>query len=267
MLGTAVSLALIATPITAAIAGVTAWLLFDDFDLKEGLLVGRGPREHGRRGDLRAAAQLDAATEAGARARGRVGPQRPGRRPARARADRVHQHARLRPRRRAAAARPPARHRARGRRAGRLARRAGVPARAARDRGPVPGRVAGDRRARVRRRRHAARLGLPRRLPRRARARLGRDPRPADDHRVPPGPRVGRPGRDVPHARPARLPAPAGRDRGSRARCSRSSPRRSRGRWRSSRPRCSRSSASASGSCSAGPACAARSRSCSRRSR
>ena len=40
MLGTAVSLALIATPITAAIAGVTAWLLFDDFDLKEGLLVG-----------------------------------------------------------------------------------------------------------------------------------------------------------------------------------------------------------------------------------
>jgi cell volume regulation protein A len=40
VLGTAVSLALIATPITAAIAGVTAWLLFDDFDLKEGLLVG-----------------------------------------------------------------------------------------------------------------------------------------------------------------------------------------------------------------------------------
>jgi cell volume regulation protein A len=40
VLGTAVSLALIATPITAAIAGVTAWLLFDDFHLKEGLLVG-----------------------------------------------------------------------------------------------------------------------------------------------------------------------------------------------------------------------------------
>ena len=40
VLGTALSLALIATPITAAIAGVTAWLLFDDFDLKEGLLVG-----------------------------------------------------------------------------------------------------------------------------------------------------------------------------------------------------------------------------------
>ena len=40
VLGTAVSLALIATPITAAISGVAAWLLFDDFDLKEGLLVG-----------------------------------------------------------------------------------------------------------------------------------------------------------------------------------------------------------------------------------
>ena len=39
VLGTAVSLALIATPITAAIAGVTAALLFD-FDLKQGLLVG-----------------------------------------------------------------------------------------------------------------------------------------------------------------------------------------------------------------------------------
>ena len=82
--------------------------------------------------------------------------------------------------------------------AGRLARRSGVPAGAAGDRGAVPGRLARDRRARVRRRRHAARLGLPRRLPGRARARLGRDPRPADDHRVPPGARMGRAGRHVP---------------------------------------------------------------------
>ena len=40
VLGSAVSLALVATPITAGIAGVAAWLLFDDFGLKEGLLVG-----------------------------------------------------------------------------------------------------------------------------------------------------------------------------------------------------------------------------------
>ena len=39
VLGTSVSLALIATPVTAAISGLTAVLLFD-FDLKEGLLVG-----------------------------------------------------------------------------------------------------------------------------------------------------------------------------------------------------------------------------------
>ena len=115
MLGTAVSLALIATPITAAIAGVTAALLFE-LRPQAGPAGRRGPREHRRRGDLRAAAQLDAAAEARARARGRVGPQRPRRRAARARADRVHQHARLRLRRRAAAARAPARHRARGRR-------------------------------------------------------------------------------------------------------------------------------------------------------
>jgi potassium/hydrogen antiporter len=39
VLGTSVSLALIATPVTAAISGLTAVLLFD-FDVKEGLLVG-----------------------------------------------------------------------------------------------------------------------------------------------------------------------------------------------------------------------------------
>jgi cell volume regulation protein A len=40
VLGTVVSLALVATPITAVIAGVAAWLLFDDFDLEQGLIVG-----------------------------------------------------------------------------------------------------------------------------------------------------------------------------------------------------------------------------------
>ena len=116
MLGSAVSLALIATPITRGDRG-------RDRDAAvrrlrpQGRPAGRrGPREHGRRGDLRAAAQLDAAAAARAHARGRVGPQRPRGRPARARADRVHQAARLRPRRRDAAARAPARDRARGRR-------------------------------------------------------------------------------------------------------------------------------------------------------
>ena len=58
---------------------------------------------------------------------------------------------------------------------------------------------------------HAARLGLPRRLPRRADARLGAHPGQADRGRLPPGARVGRPDRDVPGARTARLPEPARR--------------------------------------------------------
>ena len=65
----------------------------------------RRAREHGRRGDLRAAAQLDPAAAAGAHARGRVGPQRPGRRAARARLHRVDQAARLRVRGHVAAVR------------------------------------------------------------------------------------------------------------------------------------------------------------------
>ena len=59
-------------------------------------------------------------------------------------------------------------------------------------RGPVPGGDARGRRARLRRRRRAARVGLPRRLPGRARARHGRRPRPADGDLLPPGPGVGR---------------------------------------------------------------------------
>ena len=52
----------------------------------------------------------------------------------------------------------------------------GVQARAARDPGPLPGRLDRDRGARVRRRRRAARLRLPRRLPRGPRARQRDDP-------------------------------------------------------------------------------------------
>ena len=56
------------------------------------------------------------------------------------------------------------------------ARRSALRERAAGDRRPVPGRDARRGRARLRRGRRAARLGLPGRLPRRAGARLGDDP-------------------------------------------------------------------------------------------
>ena len=70
-----------------------------------------------------------------------------------------------------------------------------------RHRRPVPGGDARRRRAGLRRRRRPARLGLPRRLPRRAGAGHGRHPRPADRDVLPPGPGVGRPGGDVRRAR------------------------------------------------------------------
>ncbi len=56
----------------------------------------------------------------------------------------------------------------------------------------------------------AARFRLPRRLHRRPRARQPRDAGEAHGRRVSRGARLGRPGCDVLHARPARLPAPAG---------------------------------------------------------
>ena len=64
---------------------------------------------------------------------------------------------------------------------------------------------------------------------------------------------MGRPGRDVPHARPARVPAPARRHRarGHRARAGRRGGRAAAGGL--PRHARSRTSASASGSCSAGP--------------
>ena len=73
---------------------------------------------------------------------------------------------------------------------------------------------------RLRRRRRPARLGLPRGVPRRAGARHGAHPGQADDHHLPRGHGLARPGRDVPGARPAGLPVPARRRlaRGHRAR-------------------------------------------------
>ena len=76
---------------------------------------------------------------------------------------------------------------------------------------PLSRRLRGHGSAGVRRSRHAARLRLPRRLPRRPRPRHRLDPRPADGRHVPRGPRLGRPARAVPHARPARLPVPGDR--------------------------------------------------------
>ena len=95
------------------------------------------------------------------------------------------QDPRLRARRRAAAGRARAldrlRRRARRRRAGRALPAPGHAA----VRGPVSGRLGRHRGARLRRRAVAARLGLPGRVPRRARARHGLDARSAHDRHLP----------------------------------------------------------------------------------
>ena len=267
MLGTALSLALIAHPDHRGHRGpgrrVAVRLRH------QARAAGRrGPRVDRRRGDLRAAAHLDAAAAAGAHAGGRVGPQRPGRRAARARADRVRSRTppTTSPTPRCCSS-----------------RQLGI--------GALVGIAVGWLGVQAFRRAQLATAGL---YPVASLAiaalafggadtlhgsgflavylaglALGSalDPRPADDHRVPPGARLGRPGRDVPHPRPARLPAPAPRHRagGDRARADR---RGGRAAARGLPGHAVRArSASASGSCSAGPACAARCRWCSRRSR
>ena len=68
---------------------------------------------------------------------------------------------------------------------GRRGRRCTASGDAACVRRPLSGRVAGDRRSRVRRRRRAARLRLPRRLHRRSGARIRADPGQAHDHHLP----------------------------------------------------------------------------------
>ena len=170
-----------------------------------------GAGRHRRRGDLRAAARVHAQAPPRDDARGRVGLQRPGGDPARARLHRMAAARRLRRRRHGGALRPAARDRHRHRRRGRGRRRLGAAPRDAGHRGPVPGGHARRRRAGLRRRRRAARIGLPRRLSRRARARHAGHPGPADRDLLPPGPRVGGSGGDVRRARAARLPEPPGR--------------------------------------------------------
>ena len=269
MLGTAVSLALIATPITRGDRGRRRRRCCSTSTSRRACCVGAVLASHGRRGDLRAAAQLDAAPAAGAHARGRVGPQRPGRRAAGARADRVHQAARLRLRRRAAAARAPARDRPRGRPRRRLARRSQAFRRAQLATAglyPVASLAIAALAFGGADTLHGSGFlavylaGLD--------ARLGARSPPS--RRSPPSTRasawVAQLG-DVPHARPARLPVPARRHRarGHRARA--------RGRGRRAAAGGDPGDAvralqrGASGSCSAGPACAGRSRSCSRPSR
>ncbi len=79
------------------------------------------------------------------------------------------------------------------------------------ERRPVSGRVDRAGRAGLRRRGRRARLRLPRRVPRRAGDRLELIARPAHDHHVPRGARVGRAARPVPVARAAGEPARADR--------------------------------------------------------
>ena len=66
----AFALATVGTLVTAIVAGFGASLLFDLSTL-EGLLLGAIVVVHGRRGDLRGAARLDAAAAARPHARGR----------------------------------------------------------------------------------------------------------------------------------------------------------------------------------------------------
>ena len=256
-----------ARSITAVISGVAATGPVRPLAAR-GPAARRDPLLDRRRRDLRAAARLDAAPAPGAHARGRVGLQRPDRRPARPRVHRVDPAARLRHRRTCSSS---------------SSRRSGSASRSACAIGWLA--VQAFQRARL------ATAGLyP--VASLATAGLafgladalhgsgflavylaglalggGADPRQADDHRVPRRARLGRAARDVPHARPARLPEPARRRRarGRRARARRRRRRPAAGggrrhapvrlqRRRAARPR-------------AGRACAARCPWCSRRSR
>ena len=110
---------------------------------------------HRRRRDLRAAARVEAPAPPRAHARGRGGLQRPGRRPARDRVHRVDPAGRLRRARHGAPVRArDGDRRGRGHR-GRDARGSRAAKRAPRQSRALPGGHAGDRRPRVRRRRHA----------------------------------------------------------------------------------------------------------------
>ena len=135
------------------------------------------------------------------------------------------------------------------------------------DRAVRAGGVARRRRALVRRRGRDRRERIPRRLPRRPRRREHAVALPAAARRLPRGRRVPRAGRALHRPRAARLPEPAAGRRARRAWRSRSllvllDPAR-RGVGVDGVQRLHRARAR---SCSAGPACAGRSRSCSPRS-
>ena len=91
----ALSLAIVGTIVTAVVTGFAAVWLFDLSTLN-GHAARLGAGGDRRRGDLRAAARVDAQAPPGDDARGRVGLQRPGRDPARARLHRVAAARRLR---------------------------------------------------------------------------------------------------------------------------------------------------------------------------
>ena len=167
--------------------------------------------------------------------------------------DRMAAERRLRHRRHGRAVRPPARDRAGRRRRRRRCGGLGAAPGAARHGRALSRGDARRRGDRLRRRRRAARLGLPRRLPRRPCAGRRRYAGAADRHLVPSGARMGGAGDDVRLARAARVPEPAS----TRSRCAGpcspsywcSSRAPSRSRWR----HCPRGSAGPSASCSPPP--------------
>ena len=218
MLPAAISLATVGTIVTALIGGLRRRVAVRPLDAR-GHAARRDPGGHRQRRDLRGAARLDAAAEARPHARGRGGPERPGRGAARDRVHRLDPGPGLRPRRHGALA---------GGRARRSARRSAAAS--------AGSRCTGCRRTRL------ASAGL---YPvasiaiaalafgladvahgsgflavylDRARARQRPDPRQAHDHHLPRRARLARPGRDVPDARPARVPVRSWPTSRSRAR-------------------------------------------------
>ena len=226
------------------------------------------PRRHRRRRDLRGAARLDARAAAGAHARGRGGPERPGRGAARDRLHRLDPEARLRPRRHARALRRSSSGSAlsSGSWSGALGVQAFRRAQMASS-GLYPVASLAIAALAFGAADVAARLRLPRRLPRRAQPRKRADPRPPHDRGLPRRARLDRPDRDVLRARPAGLSRAArrGRARGHGARA-RARVRRAAGRG-VRRDGVRAVHASPRSSRSAGRGCAAPCPSCSRPSR
>ena len=183
------------------------------------LLHARGPAAgvgagcHRRGGRLLGPADVDPAAPPGPHARGRVGDERPRRRPARAGLHPVDPEPGLRARRHGLAVRGGPHDRPRGRPCRRLRGRGAAAAQPPRERRVVPGGHARDRGRRLRGLGGARRVRVPGGLPGRARARLGPASGQAHRGRLPRGPVVGRAARHVLHARPARVPERPGQRR------------------------------------------------------